>query len=692
MHQAYEIHNDQYGVRISYILSDADRKHNDSICVISYDAYKWRACRKKDFRLREGKGAGNEALVYFEALPHEWKQLMLKKFGDPRKAAHPMEKFYTPDGEARRFYTHYRFNDGEYLKPEQIERYTINASVLNAIQLLVPHRSAERKMRGISTKKLWESVVDDVKSFNTVLAQKHNTRHTLPESGDRLRDRLKLYNQLGYSALVDGRNKNSNSVVVTPLMVDVWKQIYAGQRGQKPNHLEVYRYYMAFLEGTLEIINNNTGEAYDPTHIDFKSCSDKTVYSYQNQWQNKIATHARRTGNAQQYKGQFIPYHKTKAPEFAGSLISVDDRQPKLEYAPGKRIWSYIAADVASQAITCWVYGDTKEGLIYEFYRQMARNYGQWELPLPYELEGEMSLNSGLRETLLKNGAMFQRVRLEANNARGKIIERIFRDIAHKYEKLIPGFKARPFARDEANQPGPEKPHYYTKEEIIQLNKRVIWEWNNELHPNQKLYEGMTRWDVFMDKQHPALLAHYPTHWAGFLPYLGKAQKTSLNVGRIKLQYKDRMLGINGQVALGDDLINIMRQIEGEEVMVHWLDNDKGQVMKALVYTLSGQYVCELMGDMEYNRASLERTGDDEEIRKINSAYTNTVNSYMRRAVKEIDTVTLIQAPKPQGRFVMPGLDYYTPTDGDAEVLPPMDEESYLIPVETPVKSLLDRF
>ena len=34
---------------------------------------------------------------------------------------------------------------------------------------------------------------------------------------------------------------------------------------------------------------------------------------------------------------------------------------------------------------------------------------------------------------------------------------------------------------------------------------RSIDEYNNQLHPNQKRYPGMTRWDVFCKMQNPNL-------------------------------------------------------------------------------------------------------------------------------------------------------------------------------------------
>ena len=74
--------------------------------------------------------------------------------------------------------------------------------------------------------------------------------------------------------------------------------------------------------------------------------------------------------------------------------------------------------DLGNEAFTCWVYGTSKEGIITDFYRQMVRNYAEWNLILPAELESEMSLNSSFVDTFLKEGNMFQYVRIEATQTR----------------------------------------------------------------------------------------------------------------------------------------------------------------------------------------------------------------------------------------------------------------------------------
>lgn len=679
MTSPYEIYDNEYGVRISYLLTDADRRHPDSVGLFSYVSYNRKCCsdRHRDFRLKQGRGFGNEALVRFAALTNEEQQVLVAKWGSPQKTAHPMEAYYELDGAARAHYDRYVFDDGQFIKEEQKLRYTINASVLNALAKMQAARLTDRKKKHGSTR-IWPSLMNDVRTFNEVLREKYGYVHSLPNS-EKLRQKLKDYLKNGYDTLIPGYHKNNNAQLATPLMIELWTNIYAGQKGKKPNHVEVWAIYNRFLQGQIDIINDATQTPYDFNHPDFKVVSDKTVYRYQTSWEINIATTSKREGNAQVFK-KMIPHHQRSRPQWAGALITVDDRQPKFEYAPGKRIWAYMGLDVGSTAFTCWVFGDTKEGIITDFYKEMARAYERHGKNLPYELEGERSLNSSFEKTFLQNGAMFQKVRIEANNARGKIIERYYRDIALMMERQVPGFKARPFARTDAHRPGQGKQIYYTKQEIVQIALRVIWEWNNMPHPNQELHPGMSRWDVFMDKQHPEMV-NYPTNWAGILPYLGKEEQSSMSSGYIRLQGKQRKVGNNGKVAIGNELINIMRQIEGKKVLVRWLDDAKGNVLKALVYTPDNKLVCELINDTTYNHAKLEREDDDEQL-IINSAYQNTVTSFYKKAAKRIDSVTIVINEPTTGRFTIPELDTYQFDDTEAEELPNFDEEEQMAYVE----------
>lgn len=695
MSSPYEIYDGQIGVKLGYVLN-CSKAHDESVALISYSAYEKRARRNQHLRLRSGGGLGNHVLLNWSHLPSPWKKALKKKFGQPDSDDNPLIQFFSLSGDARRYFDDFAFAPGEHLAPAQKKLYTLNASVLDALNDLKKSREVARKMRSISLRGLWPSLISDLETFNGHLMQTVGMKHTLPCSR-KIKDKLDDYIDQGYSSLVDGRAKNKSAQVVTPLMIQIWGDIFAGQRYYNPDYTEVWKRYCAFLAGACEVVIAETGEAYDPTSPEFKKVSRQTVYKYQSSWQYRAPASAIREGDRQVYISKHEVPHNLDPPKFAGTLISIDDRNPPFkELGTGKRIWFYNCLDVASLAITVWVYGRTKEGIILEFYRQMVRNYHEWGLKLPLELECESSLNSSYKDTLLAPGAMFQKVRIIPNNARGKRVEAFYKPLRYQYEKKREGWLARPHAKDEANRASREKVPEIPYNEIVEGCLKDIETINNEKHHDQDLYPGMTRWDVFLDRQNPAL-DKYDYNWPAILSGLGKTTKTSMKVGHIAFQGKKCLVGIKGEPALGKDLIAIMNIIEGKEVEVKWLDGNDGEVISALVYH-NGRMVCDLLGDFKYNRSEFERTEEGDRNRQIQSAYAATVRGYIKSQKKKINKVAIIeneQEDEKPKRFKIRQSPVYVPSNDPVKTLtePTMEDfETDLEDYEETNTSTISRF
>ncbi|ADY51548.1 hypothetical protein Pedsa_0977 [Pseudopedobacter saltans DSM 12145] len=633
-------------------------------------------------------GNGRQLLIDFDSLPMEIKE----QLPDPRKCEHIMERFYKTDADAVRFFSTYQFDDGTYLSQEHQEQYITNASMLKSAIALREARIKERRSKRGSIVGIAQTICSDVESFNKVLLKKHHVEHNLPSSLPRFKAALKAFENGGnfnYSSLISAKHKNQNSRKVDERTETLLNALFADKQ-RKPSPTEVHREYEAFLSGYRQIIDNETGEFYDPK--EFKKLSDATVKAYLIKWENKIATYAVRSGNRQQLMGKFKPYHSLKRPKFANSIISIDDRQPPFKALNGKRVWFYMGIDLASQAFTCWVYGETKEGIITEFYRQMVRNYSEWGFNLPLELEAEMSLNSSFVNTFLKEGAMFEHVRIEANNARGKRIERDFRTMRYEYEKELEGWIPRPHASLESNQPGidttkiPQLPY----EDIIDNSENKIEEWNNKPHVANK---NLSRWEYFCQMQNPDTK---PINWFAFLPHIGYRTETSVNVGIIRLQGKEFLLGDNGKIATGETLVNLMKRVDGEDVDVYWLDGNDGEILKALVF-IGSQPVCEAIAKPTYNRATAERTAEDLENRALMSAYVATIESFGRKQKQAIAEITVLKnEPAPRQTFTIRNKRQRTVADGNdmnVAIMPSVEfDEPTPTTYETFEQSLEDRF
>lgn len=630
-------------------------------------------------------GNGRQLLISFDSLSKEIRD----SIGDPRTMKHPLLKFWEIHPEAVRYYTNeFLFEDGTPLKQEYIDEYITNASVLIALKKLKDYRLSQKKTQKGIMHTLWV----DLRSFNEYLPKIHGRGHTMELAEQPFSRKFKSFlngdeYEFNYECLISKKFKNQHAKIMTEEMLQLLNDMFAGQ-SHKPTKTEVADKYNGFLCGDVEIISQSTGEIYD--HEDskkFRPLSESSIIAWLGKWENIIGTYAKRSGNRQELIGQFIPYHSLEAVKEAGIMISIDDRQPPFFYDKNSRLWFYMGIDLGSEAWTTWVYGETKEGLILEFYRQMVRNYTEWGFNLPLELECESSLNSHYRETFLKNGAMFDRVRIEANNARGKKVERYFGKLRYEFEKDKDGWLGRPFARKESNQKGAEKEIILPKQEIIMNSLYDIQRWNNMEH---RLHKGKTRWEVFCEMQSDKTK---PTNWRAILPHLGKVTKTSCNAGIVRFRNSEYLLGLDSEICTGDDLIRLMKYIEGKSFDVFWLDGNDGEILKAMVY-YDDMLLCELLPKPTYSRAYHEMDDTGKINRAIMSAYENTISTFMKDKKNEIDRLTVIDRRSKvlNNKFTIAGLEQFVPREEPAKKIE-QTEKQEIKPKNLPkAKSLAESF
>ena len=645
-------------------------------------------------KVRSG-GNGREMLIAFDSLRQDI-QLAL---GDPRRISNPMELFYKVDKGAVDYYTTYRFEDGMPLSIEHQDEYITNASVLAAAIALKAARENERRSKGGSCTGVMDTICRDVVLFNKVLHTKHQASHTLPASAKRFKEAFKLFatpphgdsSRYHYESLISGKLRNENRRKVTDQALALLNDLFATQT-HKPTRTEVAAQYDAFLSGYMEVLNADTGELHDPK--DYKPISKGAILTWLGRWDEKIATHRKRSGNRQVYMGAYKTYHSLDKPAYAGSIISIDDRQPPFNYDGNNRPWFYMGIDLASECWVAAVHGKSKEGIIKEFYRKLVRNYHKWGLHLPAELECEASLNSSFTGTFLQEGRMFSYVRMEANKARAKRIERYFKDLRYGNEKQRDGWIARHYAGAEANQPGPWKVPVVPYNKIIEGCLKDIEDWNNAPH---SVYTDKSRWQVFMEMQNPNL---QPTNWNAILPHLGYMTKTSCQLnGIIHLENEEYLLGMDGEVLLGERLITMMRRVAGREIDVYWLDDDNGKIIKAQIFLRNEDtLMCEAVLKPRYNRARIEQTEADRKAIEIVSAYGATIEAYAQRKAAQIsDVIVIDKRPAPERMFVMDELQHIRRREAEplptAEVLAEVDDEAdYTEPAYSGGKQLIDRF
>lgn len=649
------------------------------------DSLKWTIKRYADKpygikKVQKG-GNGRQMLIDFDSLSMD----IQNSLGDPRKMQHPLIALYQTDATAARFFSDFQFEDGTPLKLESVEKYTTNASVLAALVKLRELRLADWAVKGKKQGRLMQSLWMDATTFNEYLPKLHAVTHTLPKGERQFDNVFKSFlnsdsSSFNYKSLISGKERNQNALKMTDEMISLLNDLFAGQ-DYKPTRTDVFDKYNGFLEGKVEITNCKTGEVYNHTEKCYKALSEASVINWLARWEYMIGAVAKRSNDRQKTIQKYIPYHKFTKLKESGLLLSVDDRNPPFIYNKERdRVWFYMAIDVMSEAWTAWVWAKSKKDLMIEFYRQIIRNYTEWGFNLPLELECESNLNSSYKNTFLNQGAMFDTVTMYTHYARGKAVERKFGELRYRHEKEHIGWMARPFSRKEDNSKDKDDIQIVPYENIIKQSLMDIQKWNNMEHNDIK---NKSRWEVFCENQSPKTK---PTNWKAILPHLGKEEISSCNAGIINFRNSTFVLALEGEIALGDELIRLMKQIEGKEFTIFWLDGNDGNVLKAMIYH-NGMMLCDLISHPAYSKSKYER--EDDEIHEINmrlmSAYENTVTSFMANRKREI-TTTIVHDKREKtinNFFTIPGLETYQPKQEPAEVVETEEEEVYNIPAKT---------
>lgn len=312
MHKAYVTYEGEIGVRVSYLINDMDRaaRNEDdrvvSLRLISYDALAKRAKRTPGLRLREGKGAGNEALYSFQNMPEIWQRECRETFGDPWRQAREaitLEQFYRVDYKASDFFHNYRKPNGETLSKELIETYTENASVLNAVISAMSRRKAYRKALGGSTTALIDAIKNDVEAI------RDKVRHTLRIPS--LQRTLAKYKKEGYSGLISGKVGSQNaSKIISTEQISVLKELL--KKHQKHDNVKIAFVYNQVAD-----------------KLGWKPISESTVANYRKEFDLYI--YASNSGETN-FRNKRAMQHKRAAPNVPMVYWTLDGWDAELLY------------------------------------------------------------------------------------------------------------------------------------------------------------------------------------------------------------------------------------------------------------------------------------------------------------------------------------------------------------------------
>ena len=562
---------------------------------------------------RRGGGAKNHyALVVVDSLPTQHLEEVKEKLGsgDEVLAAGWFRENYERDQAAVAWFNDRQkcpieFKD-EKKRRQWVEECVVNASVLNCCIRL--HSRASDFQRILGNTYQWEKMTKAVESLREQFG------HTLPTSMFRFRKKVAQYRKEGYASLISGKFGNQTARRMTHREEQVILGIACLEN--QPYNTTVREMYIMFLTGELDVYDITTGELFDPETFAKKGeepwiPSDATIANYLNRPKNKMLIEKRHRSRTAFMHEQMPHMHRHNG-EFSLSQITMDDVDLPRRMKGNERVHAYYAYDVVSQCRIGASYGRKKdERLVVDCFRDMFRLIERNGWGMPAGIEVEQHLMSQYKDGFLRAGVAFPFVHFCApQNSQEKYAEPLNgafkRSIAHKNHASIGRFYGKGKNRveskkisDETNETY-EDQQYYTFEQLVADDRADNLEWNNTLHPNQKKYPGMTRWDVLVANVNPTLQQFDKLTLSR---YIGERVETSIRRNStVRVCYDDWWLSSP----------EILEQLEPNnyKVTAYYLPDENGAPQD--VYIFQGdRYIDKVEKVQTYNRVMAEQTEED---------------------------------------------------------------------------------
>lgn len=565
--------------------------------------------RNVHVRMRKGGGPGCPVLINYDLLRSDLKQKVVEKYGDVKQYAkrNLLAEMIEPDYKASSYFSEFLFDDGSGIKTERQVEYNSNATILNAIGKFITNTISKHKALGNRTTRIWENVSEAV---NTLDHAKYP--HTLPSNPLRLKEKFKNYQNHGYFHLIHKGNKNDNAKKLTANVEKLIISIYCMEN--LPFSSWVHDNYLKFISGTLTIIDKETGSIYDredffdEKHGSYITISRGTVWNVINNPANAIIIDRLRN-NRIDHVTKNTPYSHRKSPKHSLGKISMDDRTLSRKTTDGKWLNAYLAFDVCSDAILSCVYSTESPDLnmVWECFREMYRNINKHNLMWPGEVEVENHLMKDIEDELQR---MFSYVTFCAPGlSRSKRAEHKIRSKKYGDEKMYQTGIGRWSGKGAYKTKSENKDEDYKQprlpvEQLIDEDRLSIERFNHDLHPNQKLYPGKTRWQVLTENIHPDL--GRPMKYK-LCRYLGMMTKTSIRNNDIaQVQYEDYQL--DNQAAIERLRPSIY------EIQAYYVPELNGNIPEVFFYQ-GDVFIGKATKIERYQEAKIERTEDDERIR-----------------------------------------------------------------------------
>ena len=575
--------------------------------IVSQSNYQNWVNRKRIDVVRRGGGAsGHYALVAVESLPRDYRAKVQTLYpdGDLTHLKGWVCSNYETDQAAVAFF-HSREQAGLDLPPEKIKEYVVNASVLNCCIRLYERAATAQKLFG--GKYNWEQMAKAIEAL------REEYGHTLPASTLRFRKKVNEYKREGYACLISGKFGNQNKRKVSHKVERLVLSI-AAQENQ-PYNKSVWEQYIMFITGELDVWSYITGELYNPDDFVEKDgsplyLSESTINNILNKPNNKMLIEQRLRSRTT-FMHEQMPHVHRHSGNFSLSQISMDDVDLKRRMPGNKYVHVYRAWDVVSQCIIGVAYSRGKDqSLVVDCFRDMFRLCAKQGWGMPAGLEVENHLMTQYRDGFLQAGVAFSWIRYCApQNSQEKYAEPMngaFQKFLHDRHEGQGRFYGKGKNRIDQKKVSDDWNHtyedkkYYEWDELLADDRADVYDWNHLLHPNQKKYPGMTRWDVLCECLNPSL---QPLDQMTLARYIGERVETSIRRNStVRVAYEDWWLS--------DTSVLERLKPNDYKVTAYYMPDGEGKPTE--VHIFQGDKYIDTVEKVEtFNRVMAEQTDDD---------------------------------------------------------------------------------
>lgn len=586
---------------------------------------------------------GHRALVVVDSLPSKYREKVKEIYpeGSTMKLHECFRENFTLDAEARTFFSTFRFDNGSPLPADKVNEYTVNASAIRAVLRLMANTKSLRRVQ-FGGRVQWDEMAAAVAYF------KQEYGHTLPESTLRLRKKVAQFNREGYACLISGKFQNQNTRRVNYRTERLILSLDC--QPERPFNTTTHEMYLQFVCGELDVYDPETGELFDPEDFTDKNgepimLSEATIRNYLNNPKNR-ALRAKYHDSAWKFNNEYRPHHNRKAAGWAFSKVSLDDRDLPRKMADGNRVKAYYAYDVASGCVVGYAYNRLKTAdLFLDCVRNMFQLIDRQGWNCPAEVEVEHHLVGNFADGLMRAGVVFPFVRwCNPGNSQEKRAEHFNRAKKYGVEKRSQVGIGRWYARLEANRPKVEKIYdefnntykeaTYTYEQLVAEDIRAIATYNNQLHPNQTMYPGLTRWQVLCENQNPNLS---PVDKALLYRFIGERTRTSIR--------RNMYCTVRG-VKFGLPSPELIGRLAPNDYAVEafYMPDAEGNVSEVYLYQ-GNNFIATCAPIGLYNEATAERTGEDVQNYLEQSKYVAQFDAMIRR--EKIQKVKILPCDMP---------------------------------------------